>query len=70
MTTKCFVVLNRRVDILTPPPLFMDERKWIANVLLAGLNRIREDKEGNRLDTFGDLYAEHDRLLDFLGYTE
>ena len=47
----------------------MDERKWIANVLLAGLDRIRKDKEGNRLDTFGDLYAEHDRLLEFLGYT-
>ena len=48
----------------------MDETKWIANVLLAGLNRIREDKEGNRLDPFGDLYAEHDRLLDFLGIVE
>jgi hypothetical protein len=39
------------------------EQRWIETVVMAGLNRLRENMEGEKLETFADLYAEHDRVM-------
>tara|TARA_R100001015_G_C4526849_1_gene94317 strand:- start:116 stop:280 length:165 start_codon:yes stop_codon:yes gene_type:complete len=40
-----------------------DDQYWIETVIMAGLNRLREDQEGNRLETYEDLYKEYDRVM-------
>jgi len=42
------------------------DQDWIETVIMAGLNRLREDQDGNKLETFGDLYEEHDRVMDLI----
>lgn len=42
------------------------DQHWIETVVMAGLNRLREDQDGNKLETFGDLYKEHDRVMDLI----
>ena len=42
------------------------EYKWIETLTLAGLMRMRETQEGEKLETFEDLYAEHDNVMESL----
>ncbi len=54
---------------ISNPPLRLNmgektpEQRWIQTVVMAGLNRLRENMEGEKLETFADLYAEHDRVM-------
>jgi len=41
-------------------------QKWIETVVMAGLNRLREDQDGNKLETYEDLFSEHDRVLELI----
>tara|TARA_R100000008_G_scaffold858_2_gene720 strand:- start:4255 stop:4428 length:174 start_codon:yes stop_codon:yes gene_type:complete len=40
--------------------------KWIETIVMAGLRMIGESQEGERLETFADLYREHDRVMDMI----
>ena len=42
------------------------EYRWIETLILAGLMRTRETQEGEKLETFEDLYAEHDKVMESL----
>ena len=42
------------------------DQYWIETVIMAGLNRLRKDQDGNRLETYKDLYNEHDRVLELI----
>ena len=41
----------------------MTEYKWIETLTLIGLSKIREDHKGNKLETYGDIYDEHDKVM-------
>ena len=38
--------------------------KWIKTLTLAGLMSMRETQESEKLETFEDLYAEHDKVME------
>ena len=40
--------------------------KWIETIVMAGLRMIGESQEGERLETFADLYREHYRVMDMI----
>tara|TARA_R100000700_G_scaffold41068_2_gene59439 strand:- start:2308 stop:2496 length:189 start_codon:yes stop_codon:yes gene_type:complete len=42
------------------------EYRWIERIVMAGLRTVGENQEGERLATFADLYAEHDRVMNMI----
>tara|TARA_B100000424_G_C22548104_1_gene311575 strand:- start:214 stop:411 length:198 start_codon:yes stop_codon:yes gene_type:complete len=40
--------------------------RWLETIVMAGLNSLRENMEGEKLETYEDLYNEHDRVMDFI----
>lgn len=44
--------------IITP-----ENHYWVHTVIMAGLNRMRETQQGDKIETYGDLYDESDRIM-------
>lgn len=40
--------------------------RWVEQVIMAGLRQIGESRDGERLETFGDLFDEHDKVMGLL----
>jgi len=46
------------------------QKRYIERIVMAGLRMIGENDEGEPLETFGDLFKEHDAVMALLGLDE